>query len=106
MKNLGCSSTIDVVDLELILVQIHLNASDLSLKLHVSKLQKLSYTTTSLITLNLIPKVLFIQFWAFVVLGRYVGLQLFLEICETFYECAISLELCGKLIFIKCGLTV
>ena len=28
MKNFGCSSTIDVVNLEFIMVQIYLNASD------------------------------------------------------------------------------
>ena len=47
------------------------------------------------------PKVLFIPFWAFVVLDRYLGLQLFLEIPKTFYECTISLELCRELIFKK-----
>ena len=55
---------------------------------------------------TLTPKVLFILFWAFVVLGRYPELQLFLEIFETFYECVIFVELCGKLIFTKSGLTV
>ena len=41
MKNLGCSPTSDVVDLEFILVHIHLNASDSSLKFHVLKMPKL-----------------------------------------------------------------
>ena len=54
----------------------------------------------------LIPKVLFIPFWAFAILGRYLELQLFLEIFETFSECVISLELCGKLTFTKSGLMV
>ena len=52
----------------------------------------------------LIPKVLFILFWAFAVLGRYLGLQVCLEIFETFYESVISLELCEKLIFTKVDL--
>ena len=54
----------------------------------------------------LIPKVLFIPFWIFDVLGRYLGQQLFLEIFETLYKCVTSIELCGKLIFTKSGLTV
>ena len=40
----------------------------------------------------LIPKVHFIPFWAFAVLGKYLGLRLLLEIFESFYECMISLE--------------
>ena len=35
MKNLGCSPTSDVMDLEFILVQIYFNVSDLSLKFHL-----------------------------------------------------------------------
>ena len=53
MKNLGCSFTSAMVNLEFIMVQIHLNASDYSLKLHVSKLPKLSYIAASLLNLNL-----------------------------------------------------
>ena len=34
----------------------------------------------------LIPKVLFISFWAFAIFGRYLGLHLFLEILEFFYK--------------------
>ena len=42
-----------------------------------------------------------IPIWIFAILNRYLNLQLFLETLETFYECVISLELCGKLIFKK-----
>ena len=44
------------------MVQIHLNASDYSLKFHVSKLPKLPYTIASLST----PKGLmaFLEFWS------------------------------------------
>ena len=52
MKNLGCSPTSDVVNFEFIMVQIYLNVSNKSLKFHVSKLLKLSYTIVGLITLN------------------------------------------------------
>ena len=53
MKNLGCSSTSAMVNLEFIMVPIHLNASDYSLKFNVLELKKLPYIATSLITLNL-----------------------------------------------------
>ena len=36
MKNLECSPTSVVVSLKFIMVQMHLNASDYSLKFHVS----------------------------------------------------------------------
>ena len=54
----------------------------------------------------LTPKVFFIPFLVFALLGSSLGLQLFLEILENFYECVISLELCGKLIFTKRGLMI
>ena len=57
-------------------------------------------------TYHLTPKVLFILIWIFDVLGKYLGVQLFLENFETFYEYVISLKLCGKLIFKKRGLMV
>ena len=63
-------------------------------------------TTYGISKSSLIPKVLFIPLSAFVILGRYLRLQLFLETFETFYECVISLELFGKLIFIKRRLMV
>ena len=52
-KNLGCSSTNAVVNLKFIMVQMHLNASDYPLKLNVSRLPQLPYTTTCSLTLNL-----------------------------------------------------
>ena len=55
---------------------------------------------------DLIPKVLFIPFWIFAILDRYLQLQLSLEFFEIFYEYVISLELYGKLIFTKRGLMV
>ena len=42
MKNFGCSSTSAVVSLKFIMVQMHLNASDYSLKFHVSQLPQIS----------------------------------------------------------------
>ena len=53
MKNLGCSPTCAIWNLEFIMVQMHLNVSDYSLKFHVSELPKLLYTAASLLTLNL-----------------------------------------------------
>ena len=49
MNNLGCFSTNIVMNLEFIMVQIYVNASDYYLKLHVSKLPKLLYTTIDLL---------------------------------------------------------
>ena len=53
MKDLECSSISVVVNLEFIMVQIHLNANDYSLKFHVSKLLKLPYTAVHLLTFHL-----------------------------------------------------
>ena len=53
MKNLQCSSIGNVVNLEFIMVKIHLNANDYFIKFHVSKLPKLSYIDVGLLTLNL-----------------------------------------------------
>ena len=49
--NLGCSRAVE--NLEFIMVQIHLNANDYSLKFHVLELPKLPYIVVGLITLNL-----------------------------------------------------
>ena len=53
MKNLGCSPISIVVSSEFIIVQMHLNASDYSLKFCVSRLLKLPFTAAGLLTLNL-----------------------------------------------------
>ena len=53
MNNLGKLLGRDVVDLEFIMVQIHLNANDYSLKFHVYELPKLPCIATSLLILNL-----------------------------------------------------
>ena len=53
MKNLGCSPISAVMSLEYIMVQMHLNTCDYSLKFHLSKLPKLSYTAANSFTLNL-----------------------------------------------------
>ena len=53
MKNLECFPTSALVNLEFIMLQIHLNANDYSLKFYVSELPKLPYTVASLLTLNL-----------------------------------------------------
>ena len=53
MKNLGCTATIVVVNLEFIMVQMYLNASDYSLKFDMLEVPKLPYIAISLITLNL-----------------------------------------------------
>ena len=45
MKSLGCSPTSAVVSLEYIMVQMHLNAFDYSLKFYLSELPKLPNTT-------------------------------------------------------------
>ena len=50
MNNLGWFLKINVVNLEFVMVQIYLNASDYSLKFHVPKLP---YTIASLLTFNL-----------------------------------------------------
>ena len=56
--------------------------------------------------IQLASKLLSILFWAFVVLGKYLGTTIIFRIFETFYECEISLELCEKLIFTKIGIMV
>ena len=47
IKNLGCFSNSVVVNLEFIMVQIHLHANDYFLKFHVSELQKVPYTAVA-----------------------------------------------------------
>ena len=44
MKNLGCSPTSAMVSLEYIMVEMHLNASDSSLKFYLLELPRLIYS--------------------------------------------------------------
>ena len=53
MNKLGAVIRRDVVNLEFVMLYIHLNANDYSLKFHVSELPKLPCITIGLSTLNL-----------------------------------------------------
>ena len=53
MNNLRHLLEINVVNLELVMMQIYLNANDYSLKFHMSKLPKLPYIAAGFLTLNL-----------------------------------------------------